>query len=87
MSHQHMIAEVGAAPLPRGQRLYHANEVVCVARGPRLDDRKGLWQVRRGGRSCMARCDTLDFTKICQKRSPRQPGMARPAHRLLLWAA
>ena len=50
MSHQHMIAEVGAAPLPRGQRLYHANEVVCVARGPLIDDRKDLWQVRRDER-------------------------------------
>ena len=64
MSHQHMIAEVGAAPLPRGQRLYHANEVVCVARGPLIDDRKDLRQVRREAPLCMARCDTLDFAKI-----------------------
>ena len=56
MSHQHMIAEVGAAPLPRGQRLYHANEVVCVARGPLIDDRKDLRQVRGDERLCMARC-------------------------------
>ena len=43
-------AEAGAAPLPRGQRLYHANEVVCVARGPLIDDRKDLRQVRRDER-------------------------------------
>ena len=64
MSHQHMIAEVGAAPLPRGQRLYHANEVVCVARGPLIDDRKDLRQVRREAPLCMARCDTLDLQKF-----------------------
>ena len=76
MSHQHMIAEVGAAPLPRGQRLYHANEVVCVARGPRLDDRKGLWQVRRGGRSCMARCEgggLLQLAARCETPSKPKP--------------
>ena len=27
---------------------------------------------------CMARCDTLDYTKFWAKRSPRQPGMAKP---------
>ena len=81
MSHQHMMR--------RGQRLYHANEVVCVARGPLIDDRKDLRQVRREALLCMARCDTLDFAKNFNltKRSPRQPGMARPAQKLLLWAA
>ena len=33
--------------LRRCIRLHADNEVVCVARGPRLDDRKDLWRVRR----------------------------------------
>ena len=83
MSHQHMIVDAGAATLPRqrGGSQLETHELLNRARGSPLVAPSSQAPL------CMARCDTLDFAKILTKRSPRQPGMARPAQKLLLWAA